>query len=286
MRFQLLRILSFLPFWLLYGIGSFGVWILANVVQYRKEVIEANLKAAFPNKSDTEILKIRKAFYRHFVDLAMETLKSFSMNESAISKRFKLENPELLNSYFKENRSVILYTAHIGNWEWFSFLPYYFKEVEVGSFYQKLSSGFFENTMLKMRQKHGLNCVDSDNGYRYMLKQKSSGKVGLNCIIGDQSPRKSATKHWVEFLNQDTAFLVGANRIARKLDQVMIYPHFTKLKKGHYSVKFELISDRPNEEAPGFLIENYSQLLEANIKECPELWLWSHRRWKLKKEDF
>ena len=85
--------------------------------------------------------------------------------------------------------------------------------------------------------------------------------------------------HWTNFLNQETAFLVGSDKMAKKCNQQLIYPHITQKKKGYYELEFKIIPMNSEIEP----VETYAKLLEKNIQEQPELWLWSHRRWKRKR---
>jgi len=136
-----------------------------------------------------------------------------------------------------------------------------------------------------MRERFGVNCVESDKGFRTILDNHQRKELSLNCMIGDQSPTKNSSKYWYNFLNQDTAFFVGADKIAKKTDQVVLFPFFKKLKRGYYELEFRIIDDQPQLRSNFEILEKYAQQLEQAIVSAPELWLWSHRRWKLKREN-
>ena len=149
------------------------------------------------------------------------------------------------------------------------------------SFYQGQSNKYFDQLMMLIRERFGNKCIESKTGYKILSEYVRNKQLTLTIITGDQSPNNSSTKHWVQFLNRETAFLIGADRIAKKLEHPILYPKMTKPKRGFY--EFEFIEINPTESSKT-IIDTYANLLEENIKLQPEMWLWSHRRWKLTKE--
>jgi KDO2-lipid IV(A) lauroyltransferase len=256
-------------------------FVLYHIVKHRRDVVRGNLNRSFPEKSEMEIKEIEKKFYKHFCDIAIESIKGLTMSKKLMSKRLKIKNLSLVEDLFKKNKSVIMYTAHIGNWEWLNVLPT-MVPYKTQSFYQKISSNYYDQFMLDLRSRFGMNCIESNQGYRTMAKMKMDNELTLTCIIGDQSPREQSAKHWVQFLNQDTAFLKGTERIAKKLDQSIVFASFKKLKRGQYELEFKLLEEHPEKSSSEEIIERYAHSLEASIKSSPDLWLWSHKRWKLK----
>ena len=215
---------SYLPFWMLYALSNLGFFVLYRLVKYRREVVRNNLINAFPNHDLQTIIKTEKAFYRHFCDVSLESLKAISLPAKRLQKRFKFKNIELLHDLQKEGQNCILYTGHIGNWEWFSVLPLSVKQ-KVSTFYQTLSNGYYDQLMQNIRSRFGIMCIESQKGYKTILQLKAQNTLTINLMIGDQSPRKSAVKHWTTFFGQETAFLIGAEKIAKKSDQALVYPH-------------------------------------------------------------
>lgn len=282
LKFSPFYLISFLPFWFLYLCSNLAFIIIYYVFKYRRKVVRINLLKSFPEKSEKAVVKIEKAFYQHFCDLAIESVKALTISKKSIKKRFHVANPELIEQLFQENKSIIMYTAHYGNWEWLIFLPLYIP-FQVQTFYQKLSNGYFDEFMKTLRSRFGVWCVESMKGYKTMVKLNQDEILTLTCIIGDQSPRKDASKHWVNFLGQETAFLVGADRIAKKLNQAVLFASLKKVKRGYYSLEFIPIELNPAMNNSLEIIEKYSNSLQALISTSPELWLWSHRRWKLNK---
>lgn len=275
---------SMLPLPVLYIFSDLIFVVLFYGIQYRKKIIIGNLERAFPDKDEQEIKRIARAFYRHFCDLIVETLKFKTIGKKEIKKRLQVKNEQLLNAYFEQNRSVILYMGHYGNWEWLPALPLRIRHKMV-TFYKPLSNRYFDDLIKKVRQRFGMVAVESKNAYKALVNYANHDIYTLTVIIGDQSPKQDSSKHWLEFLHQQTAFLIGADRIAKKTNQVLIFPKMKKIKRGYYEVEFVVIEENPAEADSGQMIELYAKQLEMAISNDPSLWLWSHRRWKLNKDE-
>ncbi len=274
---------SILPLPVLYFFSDLFFVVLFYGIHYRKKVVITNLKKAFPDKDDRQIKKIAKEFYRHFCDLIIETLKFKSIGKAEIQKRLQVKNAALLNQYFDQNRSIILYMGHYGNWEWLPALPLCIQHKMV-TFYKPLSNQYFNQLIKSVRERFGMVAIESKNAYKALVNFAKNDIYTLTVIIGDQSPGHESSKHWMEFMNQETAFLIGADRIAKKTNQVLMFPMMKKLKRGYYEVEFIVIEEHPVEVSSNQMIEHYARELEAAINLDPSMWLWSHRRWKLSKE--
>ncbi|MBT3208792.1 MAG: hypothetical protein HN704_10980 [Bacteroidetes bacterium] len=276
-------VLSIVPMFVLHILSDIIFVILYYLIKYRRKVVFENLKNSFKDKSFQERKKIEKEFYQHFCDIIFETIKTITISKNEITSRLSIKNPEMIQKYFDQKRDIVLYSAHFGNWEWLSFLPH-FVPYHVNSLYQPLSNNYFEEITQVSRSRNGLNCIPSKVGYKTIISYKRKNILTINIIAGDQRPRKSSSKHWVKFLNQDTAFLIGADRIAKKSNQVVIFPSFKKTKRGHYEIEFQIIEEEHEKENTNRIIDKYAELLENAIIKSPDLWLWSHKRWKLSKE--
>jgi Kdo2-lipid IVA lauroyltransferase/acyltransferase len=274
---------SLLPMFVLYFLSDITFFILYVVIKYRKEVVRKNLRNSFPEKTDKELLKIEKAFYHHFCDIIFEMWKLLIVPKSWGIRHLRIINPELLHKYYDEERSVILYMAHMGNWEMFTFLPLLIPYKQL-AFYQPLSNKYYDQITKSIRERFGVIGIKSSSGYRELMKYKQNGVLTSTMILGDQSPGYDSSIHWIQFLNQETGFLMGAERIAKKSNQVLLYPAFRKTKRGFYEVEFMLISDNAKDLDGETIVKKYASLLEESIKVSPEMWLWSHNRWKRKKK--
>lgn len=217
--------------------------------------------------------KIRKEFQTHFTDIFLEAVKILGMNPKEAKKRVNIINPELLKQYYLEKKSVIVYAAHIANWEWMAFLPLHIDHRFL-SFYQKQSSSYFNELMLLLRQKFGNRCVESANGFKVLKGYADKQIPTLTYVIGDQRPKMNSSIESADFFGIETEFLVGADRMASKLDQVLVYAHMTQSKRGYYEVEYIPIKQDES------VVKQYASLLEQNIKAQPGQYLWSHKRWK------
>lgn len=277
--------ISILPMFILFIISDIIFVVLYYVVKYRRDVVFNNLKNSFPDENEQELKIIEKEFYHHFCDLMVESVKTLTISAKQLKKRYKIKNVALIERLYAEGKSIILYTAHYGNWEWLAILPTYIPH-QVTSLYQQQRSKYFDDFMKILRERFGVICVESKKGYKSIITFAQNNNLTLNIMVGDQSPGKDTTKHWVKFLNQDTAFLTGADRIAKKSGQIVIFPSCLKMRRGHYEIEFKIIEEQSNKVEDDRIIDNYARTLESSINKSPELYLWSHKRWKLNKDDF
>jgi len=265
---------------MIYAFARFVYFFFFHVFGYRKGVVFDNLNKSFPEKSSAEINVIAKKFYMHFCSTFLESIKLLSVSSATILKRYKILNAEVINKHYDAGESLILYGSHFGNWEWMTVMPLYSKFKFV-LFYQEQSSAYFDRLMVINRERLGSLCVESQSGFKSLLMHSRENVLTFTYVIGDQSPMSKSSKYWVPFLNRETAFLIGAERMAKKVNQKIYYPKVRQPKRGYYEMEFiEIPIDNPAVEP----VVRYAQLLEENIREQPELWLWSHKRWKLKKE--
>jgi len=278
-KFLPFYLLSLLPFWLIYLISDLFRFIIHSVIGYRKGVVRQNLKIAFPNKKQSELNKIEKLFYRHFVDSFLESIKGLSMSKKAFNKRLHIENPEVLEAFYESGRSIILYSAHYGNWEWLLSLPLYDKH-QLTTFYKPQKNSYFDSLMIHIRSRYGLICLESNKGYKSLMEFKRKNILTTTLMIGDQSPRSGRPAYIADFFNLETDFLPGAAKIAKKTNQVLLFPFYSKSKRGYYKVRFEILDEHPKESTPEEVVSKFATMLENQIKMQPELWLWSHKRWK------
>ena len=270
---------SILPMPVLYAMSDSVFLVAYHVIKYRRDVVYSNLKRSFKDKSEQDIKTIEKSFYKYFCDLMFETIKILTISPKKVNKRFRIKNLDLIEKCYNSNKHIILYAAHQGNWEWLSFLQLYVPYQGI-TIYKPISNSYFEELMRTIRERFGAICVEKNKSYKTVLGNIQNGQLSMFALIGDQSPKSTGSKFWTNFMNQKTAFLTGAERIVTKTNQVPIFPAFKRIKRGLYELEFKII-DTPELNDNHHLIDNYSSLLEETIKDSPELWLWSHKRWKL-----
>ncbi len=253
-----------------------------HVVRYRRNVVERNLRNAFPEKSPEEREMIAKKFYRHLTDMIMETLKAMHMTPEQIKKRFSVPDTSLTDRLFSEGRDVVALGSHYNNWEWFSALQLSSKH-RVITIYKPLKDKNYDTFLLKIRTRFGLWVTPMNHIARDLVKCRSEKILTMSGFIGDQTPPPDDNAYWTTFLNQDTGFYRGAEKVAVKYDMAVIFIDIIKRNRSFYEVEYHMISEHPGEEEPNAVIARYASKLEEIIKARPEFWLWSHRRWKYKR---
>lgn len=272
---------SLLPFPLLYGVSGFLYFVLYKVAGYRKKIVLGNIQRSFPHKTEKEHQEICNRFYSHFCDLVLESLKTFTISEKQVLKRVICKNPELINKYFDQKRSVIIAGGHLANWELFAVgVDALIKHKTIG-IYKPLSNKYFDEKMRKTRSKYGLYMI-STKIVKQVFDQEINNPTATIFAI-DQSPSNPNNCHWMTFLSQDTGVLYGTEKFAKEYNQPVLYGRINKEKRGHYSFEFFETYDEPKETKQGEITEKVSRMLEQDIIAQPEYWLWTHRRWKHKR---
>jgi KDO2-lipid IV(A) lauroyltransferase len=272
------RLISFLPLSILYLFSDLLYLIAYYVLRYRKKVIDTNLRHAFPEKSPLERKKIKKQFYRNFSDSLAETVKFLTINKEDLAKRVKIENVHLVQEKINKGEIIIGLTAHFFNWEahLLAIMAHVQKRCEV--VYLKVNSPFFENLMQHLRGRFGGKMVERDQFQRNYLRERKNPR--LIVLAADQRPYHMEQRYWAEFMNRETAFFEGAEKLAKRFNHAVVFSHVTKPKRGHYTFTYELLGEPPYEGGNHRITDSFIQLTEKNIRSEPSLYLWSHDRWK------
>lgn len=276
-------LVSVLPFPLLYILSDTLYFILFRVLGYRKQVVLENLRNSFPEKTEREINLICKRYYKYLADLFLETFKTLTISRKAMLKRcrFSDQATEVFNRLAEENKSIILVMGHLGNWEWagnsFSMLCKH----QLYVIYHPLRNKYFDGLMYRMRTRFGTKLIAMKDTFREMLAQRN--ELNATAFIADQTPSPE-NAHWMQFLNQDTPVFKGAEVIARKIDYTVVYATIKRVKRGYYEINAEVMTENPKLTSEGELSTAHTQRLEKDIIAQPEVWLWSHRRWKHKRQ--
>ena len=277
-------IISLLPLRILYLLSDLVYFVLYYIVSYRRKVVSTNLKNSFPEKTDEERKTIEKKFYKHLADLIVEILKLTHMSKKEQIKRFTYTNLGVIDKLRDEKRDIIAVLGHYNNWEWPTLLPEILKYKTIIIFkplQNKYFNGFFNN----QRSKHGIILTPTSLIIREIIKYKINNIKTFSVFISDQIPAKGDIKYWTTFLNQDTAVFTGAGKIAAKYDMAVVFFHIQKVKRGYYNLDIELLHEHTAGLSEEVITETHVRRLEEIIREKPEFWIWSHRRWKHKKPD-
>lgn len=276
---------SKLPFFVLYGISDIAYFIIHRIVGYRKKVVIENLRNSFPEKSEEEIIQIAKKFYQHIADLFIEFLKGYSISEKEIMARVKIVNLEIIKQYTDKNQSVIIVTGHIGNWEWLLH-PLNLTGIPIDIVYQKLSSPLFNKLTLFIRSRFAITpLIEKNDTLRKTVERKDITRA--IALGSDQSPQNWKSAYWTTFMNQDSGFFTGTERIARKFDYPVVFSEMRRVKRGYYEIEFtEIASPEEFNNLPmGEITERFVRILDVSINKYPADYLWSHRRWKHKRNE-
>ena len=275
-------IITLLPLPVLYIFSDFLYLVLYYVVSYRRNVVATNLKNSFPEKTDKELKIIEKKFYRHLSDILVETFKSTHMTRANQKKRFTYSNLEIIDKLREEKRDIIAIMGHYNNWEWPTLLPYYLKYKTI-IIYKPLQNKYFNRFINNHRSEHGIVLTPTSQVIREIINYRKKDINTVSVFISDQIPSKGDIKYWTTFLNQDTAVFTGAGKIASKYDMAIVFFHVQKVKRGYYNLNIEPLFDHTEGLSEEMITEKHVRKLEEIIKEKPEYWIWSHRRWKHKK---
>jgi KDO2-lipid IV(A) lauroyltransferase len=240
-----------------------------------------NLRNSFPEKDPREIKKIAKQFYHHLVDILVESLKGYTMKEEDIVKRYQYYNTGMLDDLYRKGKHVICVTGHYGNWEWGGIASGTQLLHKPVGFYKPLSNKFIDDYLQGTRAK-GRALLASIMHTAEIFKT-SWDEPAIFYMVADQSPSTPRLAFWVHFLNQDTATLHGPEKYARLHDIPVVFARVKKIKRGNYTVTFEMLEPNPPTTEKGYITSRYMQMLEEEIKSEPAYYLWSHRRWKLKR---
>lgn len=279
----LFKFLSRLPYPVLYILSDFFFVVVYRIMRYRKKVVVQNLKNSFPEKSAQEIEEISKEFYRFLSDLVIESIKSTNTTADVIKERMQVELHEDYLKALKEKRNIILMIGHYGNWE-YAQLRYSLMEERhrfVG-IYKKIGNDLFDDFMFKSRGRFGTDLVEVKETSKHINTVHESGEPFILALVGDQTPSKERG-YWMDFLNQDTPVFFGAEHYAKKFNAQVFFCDIDRIKRGFYKYSVNPILLEPLSSENGEITETHTKYLESVINNKPELWIWSHKRWKHKR---
>lgn len=276
-----LRLFSYLPFCLLYIISDGLYFLVYYIFRYRRRIVRKNLTESFPEKSEHDIKEIEKKFYSFFTDNMLESLKMFTISRKEMIQRVKFMNVEEVNALMRSGKSVSLFLGHYSNWEWMSSIPLHMDKNVIGAqIYHKLSNKNMDRLMLYIRERMGAVCVEMRKTARYVNELATENKVCIIGFIADQSPRKKDSHHFLHFLNHNTPVLTGTEKITKHYDFGAFFLDVKRVKRGYYEARFVKMHDNPKSLPDFELTAIYYQMLEKCIRTQPELYLWSHNRFR------
>jgi len=274
------RLLSRLPLSVLYLITDILYLVARFVIRYRKKVIDENLLHAFPELSDKERKKVRNRFYRNFTDTFADTIKILTISEAEFRRRFVIVNQEGLDDPVKNGVSSLMVAGHVFNWEFGVVGINLYSQVPVDTVYLKVNNPFFNELMKKIRTRFGGIITEKKEFRRGMLTLGKDPRVVL--LGSDQRPPSSESRYKRDFLNRPAVFFEGAEFLSKKMNLFVHFGKMKKVKRGHYHFEFIPLAKPPyDSESPHSITDRFCEMLEENIREQPDLYLWSHKRWKI-----
>ncbi|MCM1521091.1 MAG: lysophospholipid acyltransferase family protein [Muribaculaceae bacterium] len=276
-----IRLLSLLPFPVLYILSDGLGFLLYHIVRYRRRVVRSNLTESFPEKSIEEIQCIEKRFYRFFTDNILETCKIISLSPSEMSRRMNFTNISEVNNVLRQGKSIGIYLGHFGNWEWISSMPIgLYQGAIAAQIYHRLRNKDFDRLMLRLRSHFGAVNVEMYQTARYINSLNNDGKECIIGFIADQSPKKKEVRDYLPFLNHQTPVLTGTEKIIKHFGFESWFLRVTRVRRGHYDAEFVKMCPDPRTLPDYELTDIYYRMLESEIRRQPELYLWSHKRFK------
>lgn len=277
--YPVLWMVSILPFKLLYVVSNGLYIVLYHVIGYRKKVVFNNLKLVFPEKSDQELIRIQKKFYKHLSDMFLEMAKTMSISKKELKKRFLVLNPEELKRLEAQDKSILLMYGHYASWEWSVVLQNYvnYKGFAV---YKRLANPYFDKLVRDIRSKFNTQLISTKEAVSAINQSEAAGSNSITAFLSDQSPRLTKDVYWGKFMGIETPCFTGAERLAKKLDVSIAYLKVTKVKRGHYEAEILTLSENPKEHEDYALTDMFLREVEKQIYAAPEYYFWTHKRWK------
>ncbi len=276
-----IRIFSRIPLTLWYPFARLLAFLAWKVFPYRRHVVKANLEASFPEWDHATRERVMRDYYRGFADMLVEVMRSLRLTRADLARRVVIRNPGLVRDEMARGKPVLVVAAHQCNWEWMLLALSTQLEVPLDAAYKPLVDNWAEREMLKLRSRFGARMIPAQQLLGDILRQRGAPRVVA--MVADQEPVTSERKHWVRFLNRDTAFFLGAEEIARATRYAAFFVRLRRVARGHYEVEFVPLAAAGEQLPPGDFTNRYARLVEEQIRAAPADWPWSHKRWKLKK---
>lgn len=251
------------------------------LVGYRRKVVRSNIEACFPEWGVAERRRLERRYYRYLADLLVEGVVNLYASPAFLRRHYRIVNRQLVDRYHERGQSVILASAHYGNWEYMvSSLGMQLLHHGIGVG-KPLNDRSVAGYITRRRTRFGTQVVDQTDVRQHVAFFHEHGVACALMMLADQSPANPHRSYWTTFLGRDTAFLYGVEYFARKYNYPVLYYKVDRVRRGYYELTFSVLCEHPLEVPQYSIVEAYARTLEQQIRERPEYWLWSHRRWKL-----
>lgn len=284
LTYTIMYSLALLPMKVLFFLSDFIYLIVYHIVRYRLRIVRANLSNSFPEKSAEELLEIERKFYHYICDYLVEEVKTLRISEEEIRRRMIYDNPQDFVGMIEKHRGAFLMIPHYANFEWLMSLSLIMGPNDLPiQIYKPLHNVYLDEMFKRIRSRFGGINISKHSTARSLIRfYRENKSMGVG-FITDQSPNASEAHYWTTFLNQDTVFMDGAEKLSKMFGFPVLYAEIYRIRRGYCRVHFKLITEFPKETSDGEITESFVRSLENTIRRDPPYWFWSHRRWKLKR---
>lgn len=277
------RGMALLPLGVLYLVADLLFILLYYIVRYRRKTVIDNLRPSFPDMSEKEIKATARRFFRNFADYIVETVKLLHISDKEMRKRMTFSGVDIIDDALAQGRPVVCYFSHTGNWEWAPSITLWSRMSEGDKavfcqIYRPLRDSWFDSFMLRLRSRFGSVSLPKKRAFLDLLRYRKDGIPSVTGFMSDQKPSHGDTIHVVDFLNHPTAIITGTETVCRRLGALPVYWRMSKPSRGHYHI--DVIEMSADLDKPFSLTDMYAEMLQDNIRLQPDIWLWSHKRWK------
>ncbi len=276
--FPIIWLISILPFRIFYLFSDLIFLLVYYVIGYRKKTVTNNLKLVFPNKPEKEIVRIRKHFYKHMCDMFLEMIKTMSLSEKEMRKRFQITNIDYVVK-LEQRKNIMLMASHYASWEWGIILQ---KDIKSKAFgvYKKIKNPYFDKLVRNIRAKYNSELISTKETIPTVLSNHRKGVKALYGFVSDQSPKLHKATHWVDFMNINVPAFTGSEMLAKKCDLAVCYLKVEKVKRGYYKATYIPLAENPKDYNNFEITDLFFKEVEKQLHEAPEYYLWTHKRWK------
>ncbi len=254
------------------------------VFGYRRKTVQNNLRLVFPEKSESEIKNIERKFYQHMCDMFLEMIKSISISEKELKRRFVFKDLEYLRKLEKMDKSIIIMCGHYASYEWMIGIQLYGLKFKAFGVYKRIRNKYFDELVKKIRGRFDGELISTYKATEKIRYNQEQGILGNYAMIADQSPKINRAKHWIKFMGIRVPVFEGSERLARKLDMSVAYLQVEKTGRGYYEAELVPITVNAQQEPDHYITKKFIELLEKQIRNKPENYLWTHKRWKHRNE--
>ncbi|MBU2940468.1 lysophospholipid acyltransferase family protein [Lacinutrix sp. C3R15] len=279
--YPFLWIISILPFKVLYFISDILYVLVYYVIGYRKKTVMYNLRLVFPDKTEKERISISKKFFHHLCDMILESIKSLTISEKEMKKHFTFTNVELIQELEKTDKNIALMCAHYANFEWIFILQTYVNRKGY-AVYKRLTNKYFDALVKRIRARYNSYLITTKETIPTLLESKKTGELSISGFVSDQSPKAQKAFHWNAFMGIKVPVHTGAEMLAKRLDMSVVFFGVKKIKRGYYETSFKTLALNANDYKDYEITDMFLKLVEKQILEAPEYYLWTHKRWKHK----